>query len=173
MMKKHAGFTFLELVIVMAIMALSAAAVSVAIWNWYPDENLRRGANDLLSAIRTSRLRAVKERTPVCIDFYAGTGTSATYLSFEDSGAGGTLSQRNNGVQDGAEPTIVEGEMPEAIEISNITFTNEQLRYGTKGLPVGGAGGFGGTLEMQNAKGSFRYVVVDASGNARVQRDSP
>lgn len=172
-MKKQTGFTLLELMVVMAIMALGAAAVSTAIWNWYPEQNLRKGANDVVSVLRASRLRAVKERTPVCIDFTAGTGTIGTYISFEDSGEGGPFSSRNNGVQDNDEATIVEGEMPEAIEISDITFTNDQMRYNTKGLPVGGAAGFGGTLEMTNSEGTSRYVVVDAAGNARVQREAP
>lgn len=172
-MKSQKGFTLLELMIVIAIIAISAAATTTAIWNWYPEHNLRKGANDVIGAIRASRLRAVKERTPVCIDFSLGTGTSGTYTSFEDSGEGGPLTNRNNGIQDGDEPTIVEGEMPEAIEISDVNFTNDQMRYGTKGLPMGGLAGFGGSLEMTNAKGNFRYVIVDASGNARVSTAAP
>ena len=172
-MKRQKGFTLLELMIVLAIISIGAATVTTAIWNWYPEHNLRQGANDVLNALRASRLRAVKERTPVCIDFSLGTGTAGTYLSFEDSGDGGPLSQRNDGIQNGTEVTVVEGEMPEAIEISDITFTNDQMRYGTKGLPMGGLAGFGGTLEMSNTKGSNRYVIVDASGNARVSRDAP
>ena len=134
---------------------------------------MRKGANDVLNAIRTSRLRAVKSRTPVCILFSPGAGSEGTLISFEDSGAGGPSTNRNNGIKDAGEAVIVESSMPDAIDMYNTTLVtgpsgDPTLRYDAKGLKL--PYGTIQFIEMKTQADSYRRVAVDPSGNAKVER---
>jgi len=83
---KNAGFTLMEAMIVVAIIAILAAISIPNFLSWRRNAELRAGAEELHSAVQLTKLRAVKERTNCVILFDDGDNS---YMAFIDNGAGG------------------------------------------------------------------------------------
>jgi prepilin-type N-terminal cleavage/methylation domain-containing protein len=58
-MKNRRGITLLELVVVMAIVAIGAAFVAPNIGAWIPNYRLKSATRDIVSTLRTAQLKAV------------------------------------------------------------------------------------------------------------------
>ena len=74
-MKKDKGFTLIEVIVVMALIAIMAGIAIPAINRWAPNYRLKGAARDLYSYMQQARGTAVKTNAATTMSFTAGTGT--------------------------------------------------------------------------------------------------
>ncbi len=78
------GITLIELVIVMAIIAICALLIAPNIGAWIPNYRLRSGARDIVSALRTAQVKAVSTNREYRVFFNPG---ARTYIiQYQNSG---------------------------------------------------------------------------------------
>lgn len=69
--KSKAGFTLVELMVVVAIIGIMAAIATPGFIAWLPNYRLKSAARDLYSALQNARMLAVKNNTTVQVVFVA------------------------------------------------------------------------------------------------------
>ena len=143
MRSKQAGFSFFELMVVLAIMAVLASIAVPGIIGWLPKYRLGSGAQDLLAVMQTARMRAVKENTGVTIGFNFG---NDTYTVTRDDGT-----------------TITTGEMPAGIDLTDGGL-GASVHFNNLGFPNSG-----GSVGVDDNHGQSRVVELLVSGNSRIQ----
>jgi prepilin-type N-terminal cleavage/methylation domain-containing protein len=162
-MRKNSGFTLMELMTTIAIIAILASVAIPNMIAWLPDYRLRSGAAEMLSALQWARLTAIKENANVVVRFDPG---SDEYLIYLDNGEGG--GKPGNETQDGSERVIRSGKMAPDAQIDSAGFSggfNEVSFTGrglTKGFRVG-------TVRLENSKGHQKEIVVNMTGRCRIQ----
>ena len=127
-MKKNSGFTLMEMMVVIAIIGITAAIAIPNVISYLPKHRLNGGARDVYSAMQYARLKAVKEKTPVSIIFNIGTDS---FTVFDDSNGNGTI--------DGGDTVLKTGNMPPDVNMTNETeFTGlvTWCGFNSRGLPV-------------------------------------
>ena len=67
--KKNSGFTFVELMIAIAILAVLATVSIPAVVNWIPNYKLKTAARDMYSHFQQAKLQAVRMNTEFAILF--------------------------------------------------------------------------------------------------------
>ena len=128
LMKRNSGFTLMEMMIVIAIIGITAAIAIPNVISYLPKHRLNGGARDVYSAMQYARLKAVKEKTPVSIIFNIGTDS---FTVFDDLNGNGTI--------DGGDTVLKTGNMPPDVDMTNATqFTGlvTWCGFNTRGLPV-------------------------------------
>ncbi len=82
-MQKKAGFTILEIMIVIGIIAIVAAIALPNLFGKRSGANLRGTVENLRGDLNSAKMMAVRENAFVVINFYSG-----SYEVFVDNGAG-------------------------------------------------------------------------------------
>ncbi|MCP4605807.1 MAG: prepilin-type N-terminal cleavage/methylation domain-containing protein [Proteobacteria bacterium] len=153
--EKQRGFTLIEVVMVIAIIAILLTIAVPAINGWLPNYRLKSAARDLYSTFQMARMEAVKanERRGVSFDAAAGT---YQILSSGDDGTFGTaddpapktavvLSDYGSGVSFGpgnADFQATGGAFPGAF--NGIKYTGDLATFNSRGLMRSG------TIYLQN-----------------------
>ena len=157
------GFTLIEIMIVIAIMAIFAGIAIPNLIGWLPRHRLSLAAQDVASGMLKARSRAVKDDTTIV---FRRTGNS--FLAFADDGAGSALGtdgvpvNANNDTQDGSEQTVVTVPMPSGVTIDAPAVF--QTIFDRRGLPS-----VIGTIRLENSRGATRNIVLSLAGNVQVQ----
>ena len=133
------GVTLIELVVVMAIVAIMALFMAPAIGEWVDNFRIRQAARDISSTLQQAKMQAISTRQPHSVTFTPG----ADIYQITPVTAGGGGAQLPKGV------TIVSG--------STITFSAD----GTS--PVNGI------ITINNTKGKQYQVSVSATGRIQMQ----
>jgi len=146
-----AGFTFVELMIVLAIGAVLTALATPTLLSYWDSWSLQAGARELASTINLGRQLAIATRTAVCVDLNGGN------LRFRVGGCAGTV--WTGSVTDAAG----------TIRLSDATL----LELSSNGRPVFttlGAASPGATYTVRHARThASRTVVVAGSGRITVE----
>ena len=144
-MRKNLGFTALELMVVIGMIAILMSIAVPSIIGWLPDYRLRSGTEDIQSTLQLARLRAINGNTTAIVSFDLA---NETY----QASVGG---QKFKG-----------GQMPAGVDIFSASFAGvPQVQFNSKGF-VNLAGG---TVEVRNSQGGTRLITVSFTGNSRVQ----
>ena len=157
-MKKHSGFTLLELCVAIAIFAILSAVAVPSFIKWLPRQKLNSAAREVLSSIEYIKLRAVKENADTAIAFNPA---SESYTVFLDNGAGVNA---GNGVLDGDEVVIKSGQMPAGVHLTDTTFPADTLRFDRRGFPSG----VSGSINLINSLGEAKSITVNIAGNSKI-----
>lgn len=99
-MPKNKGFTMLELMVTIGIIAIIAAIGIPAYSNWIPKYKLSRDVTNLKSDLEMAKLTAKRENACIGVRF-ANTAAGGEYTIFRDNGANSC-----NFVKDGDETII-------------------------------------------------------------------
>jgi prepilin-type N-terminal cleavage/methylation domain-containing protein len=156
-MRNDSGFTLAEVMVVIAIIGICSAIAVPNFIGWLPKYRLNSATSDVLGAMQSARLRALKDNASVVILFNPG---ADSYSVFLDNGAG---ANSGNGIQDGDEPTVRGGGMPAGVNLFNTTLAGDTLRFDARGFPNGA----GGTVKLVNTKNDTTTITVNATGNSR------
>lgn len=166
-MRRQAGFTLIELMVAIAVMAVLAAIAVPNMVSYRSNQRLGASAREVLGSMQDARMLAIKEGQDITLSFDTADGS---YLIFADSGtigADGNLQGANNGVLDGDEVSFSQGELPEDIRMTNASFAGgvPRIRFNFRGM----ATGFGGNVVLTNARGNALTVVLRGSGSAVIR----
>jgi len=69
------GFTLIELIVVLVIIAITAALIAPNIGGWLPRYRLRSATRDIVSTMRDAQMKAVSKRLQYQVDFNVGTNS--------------------------------------------------------------------------------------------------
>ena len=143
-MRKNSGFTLIEVLTVIAIIAIVASIVLPNVVAWLPRYRLNSGAEEIQSTLQLARLGAIKQNTSATVTFSTATGTF--WVSIDG---------RN----------IKKGRMPAGIVIDSITSPASKVEFDSRGL----ANDSTGSILVKNNQGGTKTITVNIVGNATIQ----
>lgn len=146
-MRKGAGFSLLELMLVLSLFAILAGVAALAHQGIRPRLNLHVAVRQVMMDLKLARMRAVRDHVNYRIAFPGG---GAGYQTQRKTGSG----YRDEGL-----PTP----LPQGIWIVDCTGRDHAIMF----VPRGSAGSFG-TVTLRNDVGDARHVAVDIAGQMRV-----
>jgi prepilin-type N-terminal cleavage/methylation domain-containing protein len=159
-MHKNTGFTFMEMMVVIAIIAITASIAIPNIIGWLPSHRLATASRAILSVLQQARLRAVKENTFVTVQFDTG---NENFTVFWDNGEGGGTS--GDGLQNGTEKIFKSVAIPDGIDLNSTTFGDDSVCFSNRGLPIPA---LNGTVTILNSQNINRQIVVNQTGNSTI-----
>ena len=134
----HQGFTFLELVVVIAIIGLFAAITALSIPSWRANITLRTTARDVISSFQFARVEAAKRNAEIQVQVTVG-----------GAGVGDCT------VLDGGEVIRVL-DLPARVSIESTTIS--PYVFNTRGIPTSG----GGTVTLTNGDRTYNVILSPA-----------
>ena len=144
LMKKNSGFTLIELMVTIAIIAVVTAITIPNIISWLPNHRLGTASRDILSVLQQVRLRAVKDNAVAFIQFNPGSNSYTVTLA-------NTPAKSKN--------------MPAGIDLNNTDFAGDLISFNGRGLPNIASDR---TITIQNTNGTIRQIRVSQTGNSRI-----
>lgn len=142
------GFTLIELMIVVAVIAIMTGVAIPAIISWLPNYRLKAASRELYSNMHRAKLEAIKQNNTVKMTItIVGVGPPPStcpaaggggYIFFIDDGSGAAGIAGDN-VQNGAEPIISNIILQQGVCVVSSTFAAGS-GFGPKGMPAGGTG---------------------------------
>jgi type IV fimbrial biogenesis protein FimT len=146
---KKKGITLIELVVVMAIIAIGAALIAPNIGAWLPNYRLRSATRDVASVLREAQMRAISTNTQYQVSFNPAAGSYI--LQYQDTGG--------NWINEGASQKF-----PSGIVISGITLPGDKANFSPNYTASTG------NITLANTKGGSKTVTLTSStGRVRVQ----
>ena len=173
-----AGFTLLEVFLVLVFLGIVAAIAVPALSNWIPSYHLKAASQDIYQSFQMAKSSAVDKGCNCTVTFYQPLGeTTYDYVVFLDTD--GDLEY------DGGEEILVKrvwgGEEFPGISFdksrghgTGLTFHKNDdglpaISFESSGIPVSNTGGLGmGKAYLINERGGAAQVVVSSAGNIRV-----
>lgn len=150
------GLTFTELMVVIAILAVIAAAAAPGILNWRSNVKLRGAADNLKGDLQAAKTSAARESSWIVIEFFGD-----RYQVFVDNGTG-TGGSKNDGFLNGTETVIHQRVLPSGISIVPGGFTKTHFN-------ARGTTGAAGTVTLANSRGKRKMLIISPMGRIRVQ----
>ncbi len=164
-MRSNSGLTLLELMVVIAIIAVLSSLAIPGLIAWIPKHKLGNGARDVLSTLERARMRAVRDRISIGIEIV----DTVNYRVWIDNGAG--AGETDNAVWNAGENIIMQRELPAGIE-ADLGGGPSSFRFDSQGFPLDtNDRPFSGTLRLSNGK-LDRYVHMTVAGNARISKEA-
>ena len=174
-LSRNLGFTTVELLVTVGIMAI-VAAISVPIFNNFtPSYNSKLAVRDIVSQMQLARVHAIKNRGTTVVAFYSKDHLPAdqanSYLIYEDD--------NDNWIQDAGEKLLVHRTyMPAKVNLQSATFTDNgsgeltqttSCGFDSQGVAARKSAVYViGDLKLQNDNGQERTITFNASGKTKI-----
>ena len=154
-MKKAAGFSIFELLIVIAVIAVVSAIITPNIISWRNNSKLRTAAGNLKADLEMAKVNAIKENNFVAMKFQGD-----AYEVFED--------RSDDGTRDADEPLLRTRTLPAGVAFDfshpNWTFTSHVAKFNGRGTADKG------TAILINTKGDEKHIKVETLGRIWVKK---
>jgi type IV fimbrial biogenesis protein FimT len=142
-MQKQAGFTLIELVVVMAIAAILLTIALPNLIGWTPQKRLQSAASDIQGALHVARMGAVK-------------GNTSGVVVFE------TANDRYTVTVDGR--TVRTGQMPAGVDLLSVT-PQTTITFNSRGFPNATT-----TVSLKTSSIPTWTVQLNLTGASRINR---
>ena len=150
----HKGFSLVELMVVLGILALLAGAAVINMVPWGPKQRLLSAVSDIRGAINLARLAAVKESTPVVVLF--NTPAHGFTVFVDSDGDGG---------KDAGERTLRSATLAGDISVSS-GFSGNKVSFDSRGLPNLSSSA---DVTLQHATAGTKTIRMTVTGSLRMQ----
>ncbi|SEJ33705.1 type IV fimbrial biogenesis protein FimT [Pseudomonas linyingensis] len=167
MLKQGRGFTLIEAMVVLALLAILASIATPGFTQMIHAQQLRSASIDLALAFTTARHEAITRQRPVLIDNGDGEWASGWRI-FVDQNANGALDEGELVLRTGDASTA-------GVRISGNTPVSRYVRYTPSGLAKMQNGAFqAGTITLCHADGEqpIRKLVLSATGRLRTVKEA-
>jgi type IV fimbrial biogenesis protein FimT len=162
------GFTLIEILVVMVVLGLLMAIGIPSFLSWLPNKRINAAARDLHGAIVTAKGQASKcNRNCNLVFNQVIGGTTYAYVLFVDCDG--------DSEYDAGEQIVIRQQWPQGVWLSATTLpTNDDglpsISFKPNSIPTGNGGGLAnGTATLTNTDGRNVAIVVNRSGNVRIQ----
>ena len=155
MKRNNAGFTFWEVMVVIAIIAILSAIALPNMFDWRERAKLRGAFENLRGDLQWAKTRAVREHAPVSVLFYTN-----RYEIFVDNGAGGVTAA--DYIRDGDEPLVRSRQLSAGVTIDLDAPNIYQTQFDTRGRCPGV-----GTLVLEDSTGEQTQLSINLLGQIR------
>ena len=172
---RNLGFTTIELIVTVAVIA-ALAAVSVPVFrNFSPSYNSKQAARNIVSQMQLARVNAIRNRVTMVVVFYPKSFVPAdqanSFLIYEDN--------NNDWIQDPADTIVLaRTPMPAKVSLLSATFTSNGSGEPTQTTSCGfdshgvaarnGAVYVTGDLVLENENNQTRTITFNASGKTKI-----
>ena len=170
--KGNSGFTLIEMIVVIAIMAVMLAIAVPGFLGMTPRSSLKTAARDMISNLQLARIEAIRGRKTWAVQFDTG---SARYRILDDDGADDTW----NTTDDNVYKTVnfsdyrdvsygsAQGARPGGtVQTDGVTFSAERVTFKSDGSSESG------TVYIKNANGdTFAVGSLSAAGRIKSWRN--
>jgi type IV fimbrial biogenesis protein FimT len=174
---RNLGFTTIELIVTVGVIAALAAASVPVFRNFSPSYNAKYAARNVVSQMQLARVHAIRNRVTAVVVFYPKSFLPAdqanSFLIYEDTD--------NDWIQDPGETVIFSRtKMPAKVSLVSATFTSNGSGELTETLSCGfDSQGIAaikpnsvvyviGDLKLQNNNGQERTITFYASGKTKI-----
>jgi type IV fimbrial biogenesis protein FimT len=165
------GFTAMELMVVIGMIAILATVAVPNIISWLPNYRAKAAARDMISNFQKAKMEAVKRNTDVVITFTTGAyspgGHVGSYQIFVDDGSGGGIA--GDGIQNGSERILAQVNMPKNVSLYTTTFTGDTTGYSSRALPWNNRWG---SVEIRNNKSRYYMASLSFAGHVKLRTSS-
>jgi type IV fimbrial biogenesis protein FimT len=152
-MKTNRGFTLMEIMVVIGIIAILATIAVPNIVGWRTKQRFAAAVSDVHEAIRVARSSAIKNNANVVIQFQL---PRSFRVCFDDD---------KDGCQDADDLTILSGNFQNDINIISTGLPSDRLTIDGRGLTNASIN----PIKLRNAVYGDRHVWVTVTGNSRIQ----
>jgi len=183
-LSRNLGFTTIELLVTVGIMA-TVAAISVPIFkNFSPSYNSKQAARNIVSQMQLARVHAIRNRVTTVVVFYPKNFTVAdkanSFLIFEDDNRDDFDDiTDDNWIRDVGEKLLVPRTyMPAKVSLASAIFTSngsgEPTQTSSYGFDSQGVAARNGAVyvigdaKLQNDNGQERTITFNASGKTKI-----
>lgn len=155
---RSAGFTMLEMMIIVVIIGIMAAIAVPSFFNAIPRLKARSEARNILNSMRLARSKAVSEGAQygVYLDV-----SNMQYILFKD-----TVNPTQLVHNEGDSVIVGPEELDSDVFLTNSTFSNDCVIF----LPTGGASQSGSfTFDIADGGSSYTVSVLSSTGKSKLQ----
>lgn len=160
--KRETGFTLIELVTTIAVVAILLAIASPFVAGMIRNAELRGAARIVASTMQRARSEAITRKINVGVEFTTTAGAAIMGGSFRVY-----LDSDDDGVCDVGETVLEQTNVAPSVALYGSTFATGSARYDSRGLANGA-----GSIRLANATPLFYRISVSTTGNVRIQKAS-
>ena len=172
---RNLGFTTIELIVTVGVIAALAAASVPVFRNFSPSYNSKHAARNIVSHMQLARVHAIRNRVTTVAVYYPKSFLPAdqanSFLIYEDT--------NKDWIQDPGETVIFSRtKMPAKVSLVSATFTSNgsgeltqttSCGFDSQGIAArNGAVYVIGDLKLQNDNGQERTITLHASGKTKI-----